>query len=125
MPLHAFTLGGHPLLVSVGHDLCQVVRVKRVEDVEEVIARRAFAHGILVREVLHELGVLQEHWIDSLDTELWILRHLDVNDLLLLHELLLSSQDLLDEVLVHDSLVWEVELDYKGVRSAEKRYLRC
>ena len=53
------------------------------------------------------------------------MRHFDVVYLCLFHELLLASQDLLDEVLVHDTLVREVELHYRGVSLKEKWYLRC
>ena len=67
LSLHALSLRGHALLVGVAHDLREVVRVKRVEHVEEVHPRGALALWKLIREVLHELGVLQEHGIEGLD----------------------------------------------------------
>ena len=53
-------VGGHPLLVGVLHDLVEVLGLQRVEDVEEVLARRALADWISIREVLHEFRVLLE-----------------------------------------------------------------
>ena len=46
-------IGGHPLLVGVLHDLLEVLGLQRVEDVEEVLARRALASWIRIRKVLH------------------------------------------------------------------------
>ena len=43
---------GHPLLVRMTHDLRQVLMMERVEDVEEVLARRTLVLRIRRREIL-------------------------------------------------------------------------
>ena len=45
--LLALSRCGHTLLVGVGHDLGEVLRVQGVEDVEEVVTRWALAHWVL------------------------------------------------------------------------------
>ena len=45
------------MFIGVLEDALEVFRLERVEDVEEVLARRALAGRIRVREVLRELGV--------------------------------------------------------------------
>ena len=81
-----------------------------VEDIEEVVPRWTFAHRELVREVAGHGLVLLELRPDGLDRERIVVGHLDGADLGLLEELLLAGQDILEEVLVHDGLVREVEL---------------
>ena len=123
--LLVFGVGGHPLLVGVLHDLLEVLRLQRVEDVEEVLARRALAGGIRVGEVLHELRVLLEVRPERLHRELVVLWDVDLLDLGLLHQLLLADEDVLEEVLVDDVRVREVVLDCAGVRMRMQGYLRC
>ena len=48
---HRLTLGRHPLLVGVVHDLLEVVRIQGVEDIEEVLARWSLAGWVFVRKV--------------------------------------------------------------------------
>ena len=74
----------------MGHYLSEVVGVDRVEHVEEVITRRSLACWVRVREELHHLRVLRELGIQGLHAELFVLRHLDLLDLLLLEQLLLA-----------------------------------
>ena len=98
------------LLGCVGHDLLEVVRVQGGQDIEEVIPRRLLAFGVLRREVGHHFGVLGEHRVQTLDAELVVVRHRHELDIGLLHQLLFACQHLLEEVLVHDRLVRQVEL---------------
>ena len=58
------------------HDLGERVGVQRVQDIEEVVARRPFASGVGVGEVGHELRVLDEHRVDRLVRQLVVFRHL-------------------------------------------------
>ena len=96
-----------------------------VEDVEEVLPRRALVLRILGGEVLGEVGVLLEVGPEAADGELVVLRHLHLADLLLLEELLLAGEHVLEEVLVDDGLVGQVELNYNGVKDCGLGDLRC
>ena len=104
------TISRHALLGGVVHDLVEVVGLLGVQDVEEVISRWSLTLGVLVREVAHEERVLLHQRVDVLDAQLLVLGHLDVPDLVLLVEVLLSLDDLLQPVLVADGLMWQVEL---------------
>ena len=92
-------------------DVGEILGVDRVQDVEEVLPRRAFVLGILIGEVRHHLGVLRELRIKVLDRELIVVRDLDGAHLLLLEQVLLAPEDGLEEVLVDDGLVRQVELE--------------
>ena len=116
VPLVVGAVGRHPLLVGVLQDLLEVFGVDRVQDVEEVLPRRALAGWVLVGEVLDELVVLGELGPQVLDRELVVVRHGDPLHLGLLHQLLLAAEHVLEEVLVDDALVGQVVLDYIGVR---------
>ena len=61
--------------------------------------------------------VISEHRIYILDTQLFIHRNVDVLDLLLLEQVLLSLDHLLQEVFVEDAVIRQVELDYRGVKN--------
>ena len=89
------------LFVGMGHDLAEVVRVHGVEDVEEVLTRRSFILGILVREIAVHGRIFLELRPQGLGGQLFIMRHL-----ILLEQLLLASQDVLEEVLVDKRLWW-------------------
>ena len=108
--LHPLALSSEPLLIGVGHDLGQVVRVDRVQNVEEVVPGRAFPFRIGVGEELHLVVVLLELRIEVLDGQLLEVGHLHVHLLRLQEELLLVLQEQPQEVLVDDRLVWDVEL---------------
>ena len=110
LPCHALAFGGVSLLGCVGHDLLEVVRVQRGQDVEEVVPWRLFAFGVLRREVGHHFGVLGEHRVQALDAELVVLRHRHLLDFGLLHQLLLAGQHLLEKIFVHDRFVRQIEL---------------
>ena len=85
--------------------------MQRVQDVEEVLSGRALALGELVGEEGHEVRVLREHREQRLDGELLVVGHGDLLDLGLLEELLPAGQHRLEEVLGHDGLVRQVELE--------------
>ena len=97
------------------HDLLEVLGLQRVEDVEEVLARRALASWIRIRKVLHELWVLLEMRPERLYGQLVIMWAIHLLDVGLLHQLLLAGEDVLEEVLVDDVGVREVVLDYTGI----------
>lgn len=84
----------------------KVVGLHGVENIKEVVSRWSFTRWKDVREVLGDLGVIGELWPQGLDGELIIMRHFDENHLILLQQLLLSSKDLLQEVLVDVDLRW-------------------
>ena len=107
------------------HDLLEVLGLQRVEDVEEVLARRALASWIRIRKVLHELWVLLEMRPERLYGQLVIMWAIHLLDVDLLHQLLLAGEDVLEEVLVDDVGIWEVVLDYTGISMKMRRYLRC
>ena len=102
---------GHPLLVRMTHDLRQVLMMERVEDVEEVLARRTLVLRVRCREVLGELWVLLELRPEPPDGELVVVGDLDLVDVRLLHEHLLAGEDILQEVFVDTCFVWQVILD--------------
>ena len=98
-------VGGHTLLVGVVEYLLQVVGLERVQDVVEVLARRASAFGIHSREELHELAVLLQVRPQRLHGELVVVKHRDVVHLLLLQQLLLANEHVFEEVLVHGCFI--------------------
>ena len=52
--LHVLRGRCHTLLIGMAHHLLEVVRIDGVQDVEEVLARRAFANWVLVGKVLRK-----------------------------------------------------------------------
>ena len=108
--LHGLTFGRMALLVGVAEQFTDVFRLERVQDVEEVISWRAFVGRIMVREVTHDDRVLLELWIDVLDGELVVPRHLDGEHIHLLEQLFLPRQHRLQEIFVDHLLVREVVL---------------
>ena len=99
------TINRHSLLGGVVHDLAEVVGLLGVQDVEEVISRWSLALSILVWEVAHEERILLHQRVDVLDAQLLVLGHLDVLDLVLLVEVLLTLDHLLQPVLVAHGLM--------------------
>ena len=89
------------LLVGVTHDLGQVLRVERVQYVEEISSRRPLVLGEVVREVKHEGGILGHRWRELLHTQLVVSWDFDGGDGPLLEQLLLVREDGLEEVLVY------------------------
>ena len=102
---------GHPLLVRMTHDLRQVLMMERVEDVEEVLARRTLVLWVRCREVLRELWVLLKLWPETPDGELIVVGDLDLVDVRLLHQHLLAGEDILQEVFIDTCFVRQVVLD--------------
>ena len=104
--------------MSVGQHPLQELGVQGVQDVEEVLPRRALAHRVLIGEVSGEEVVAGELRVQVLHRQLLVVRHLYVGHVLLLDELLLIGQDLLEKVLVDERLRRQVELEatqgYKG-----------
>ena len=82
-----------------------------VEYVEEVLPRRSLALRVIIREVPDQEVVLGELRPQVLHRQLLVVRDLDVGDVFLLDQGLLLGQDLLEEVLVDQSLRWQVELE--------------
>ena len=68
------------LLVRVSHDLFEVLRMDRIQDVEEVLSRWTFAGRKPVGEVLHHRRVLFELRPDALDAELFEVRDRNLVD---------------------------------------------
>ena len=89
----------------MAHHLLQVVRVNGVQDVEEVLARRAFANGVLIGEVLRELWVFTELRPQALDRELIVVWNRDLLHLHLLQQMLLAGQNVFEEILIDDVLI--------------------
>ena len=85
--------------------------MQRVEHVEEVVPRRAFAGWVRRWKVLHHGCILGELREECRDAQLRVLRHLDLLHLRLLEEVLLACEDLPQEVFVDHGLVWQVELE--------------
>jgi len=93
------TCYGVTLQVGVLDNVRYVLRVARVEDVEEVGPVGQPALRQLVREVLHEVLRQLQLRPEVLHRELVVEGHLDHADLLDLAEHLLLREDLLEEVL--------------------------
>ena len=102
-----------PLLHRVLNQALQVLLLQRVHHIEEVISARVSALGQLVREVLHEYWVLHCVWPQIDDGKLVKLRH--VHHFYGTHgqELLLSRDDLAQEIFVAHQGRWSVQLDYR------------
>ena len=77
------------MLVGVPHQVLQVLRVDGVQDVHEVLARRAFVFGKRVGEELHQIFVALELWVEVLDRQLVVVRDVNRLDLGLLQQLFL------------------------------------
>ena len=115
----------HTLLVCVGHDLLQVLRVQGVEDVKKVFSRRTFVFRVLVGEVLREGSVSLQVRPQVLHRELVVVRHCDLLQLVLLQQLLPVCKDFLKEVLGDHLLLGKVVLFYKAVSDKKCCDLLC
>ena len=89
----------------------QELWVECVEDVEEVLPRRALALRVLIRKVPDHKVILSELRPQRLHRELFIVWNLYVRDVALLDQRLLVGEDLLEEVLVDEALWRQVELE--------------
>ena len=93
------------------HDLLKIIWVQSVEDIEEILPWRAFTDWILIRKVLGKLRILGQRWPESLYRQLVIMWDHYILNFGLFHEHLLSAQNILQEVLVHDVGVRQIVLD--------------
>ena len=98
------------------HDLSQILWVHGIQDVEKVVAWWAFALWENGREVGSEGSIFLELGPERLDTELIIMGHGNVINLLFLHQMLSAGEDVLEEVLVDRFFTGQIVLFYKGVR---------
>ena len=104
-------MGRHPLLIGMLHDLIEIIRLQRVKDIEEVLARRTLASWICIREVLHEICIFLEMRPQRLDRQFVVVWNIYLLDFGLLHQLLLANENVLEEVLVDDVGIREIVLD--------------
>ena len=78
----------------------EVVRVNRVDNVEEELSIRAIGRGLLLGEELAQIRDGHDILNQRLDAQLVIVRNLNRPDLVPGDELLLSCEHLLEKVLV-------------------------
>ena len=88
----ALAKGSEPLLVCMMHDLGQVVSLKRIQYVKEVLTIRKLVLRQLGRKVPGEVRVFGKVRPKFLDRELVVVRHLDVFDLGLPQQVLLAGK---------------------------------
>ena len=74
-------VGGHPLLVGMLHDLCQIFRMEGVQDVEEVVPWRTLAFRKCGWKERQKFRIFLELWPEILHAQLVVLRDLDESDL--------------------------------------------
>ena len=98
------------------HAALQILRIQSCQEIKEILSIRPFVFGILVREVLLEMSILFEHWINVADGQLLVVGNLNVLDLALLEEGLLATKHILQEIFVDHSIIGQIVLDYKRVR---------
>lgn len=108
--LPGLTLGRIALPIGMVQEPTEEIGLQRVEDIKEVIPWRASARRVLVGEVAHEDRILLELWVERLDGQLIILRHVNVSDISFLEQLFLSRQDCLEEIFIDHILVRQVVL---------------
>ena len=92
------------------NELVDVFPAERVEDVEEIISVGYSAFWEFVGEKLHELTVLLHERPERHHRELVEQRYVNESHIGQLHQLLLATENLLEEVLVHARLARQVEL---------------
>ena len=97
--------------MSMVEQLLQELGVESVENVKEVLPRRALANRVLIGEVPHQEVVIGELRPQRLHRELLIMWDFYVRDVALLDQRLLVGEDLLEEVLVDQGLRRQVELE--------------
>ena len=85
-------LGAVAHVVGIPDEVLEVLILESVEYVEEIIAWRQTVLGVLIGEVLHELGVLLHHGPQLLDAYLIVGRHSHGLDFTESHEQLLIRQ---------------------------------
>ena len=98
------------------HATLQILRVQSCQEIKEILPWRPFVLGIFVREVLLEMGILFEHWINVADGQLLVVGNLNVLDLALLEEGLPAAEHILEEIFVYHPFVRQIVLDYRSVK---------
>ena len=71
-----------------------------IHDIEEVVSRRPFVLGVDTREIRGEFRVFLEVRPEASDRQLVIMRNLDEVDIGALQQLLVTCQDILEEVFI-------------------------
>lgn len=105
-------LGSEPLGMGMLDQGAEIVRICRVNDVEEVLPVGEICLGPLLGEELGKL-LLLHHLANEVDhAQLVVLGHLDGAELVQRDEMLSSSKDLFEKVLGDLLLHWQVELAY-------------
>ena len=90
--------------------MLKIIWINCVENVKEVLSGRPFADRKLIGEVLSELRVFIKLRPQVLDRQLVVMGHRDLLHLGLLQEILITAQDILEEVLVDHILIRQVVL---------------
>ena len=90
--------------------LLHVVWVQGIQNIVEVGSVRQTRTRLRIRHVSHEFCIMYECLKDVLDSKFIIQRHVDVLDLVECKQVLISSEDLFQEVFVDVYLRRHVEL---------------
>ena len=90
----------------MAQQLLEVFWLDGVENIEEIFPRWTLILGIFIRKEGHHCGILLELRIKILNRYFVIMRDLDLLDRALPQQLLLTSQDILQEILVDHGLRW-------------------
>ena len=93
---------------------CQVVRIRRVHHVEEVLAVRQVGLGALLRKEFRQLLLLNDVPDEADDAQLVVLGHLNRAELGPGHEMLPACNHSLEKVLRHLLPRRHVELAFIG-----------
>ena len=94
-----------------------VIGTESVHDVEEVVAVREPALREFVWEVLHEVVGASNLGPQVLHGKLVIERNVDEPNVFEFQKFLVLGKDLLEKIFVDHGVTWDVELDYKAVRT--------
>ena len=111
---------GVPLRIGVFDQLSDVLIVASIEDVKKIFSHRKTALRQLVGKVPHEVSAALHLRPQSLHTDFVIVGHVNKPHSVYLKEFLLLGQDLSEEVFIEHGVVWQVELNYTGVRREKK-----
>ena len=99
-----------PLLLSMFDQLMKVLSHTSVQNIEKVIPRRDSALGHLVRKMHHEVGIFLEMRPEVAHRELIVVRDIHSLDGFPWKQLLLSTNNLAEEVFVAHQLGRSVQL---------------
>ena len=79
--------------------------MQRIEDIEEVLAWRPLAGWVFIGKEPGKFRIFAEGWPEILHRQFIVVRNGNLLNFSLLHELLLPTQDILQEVFVDDVIV--------------------